>query len=442
MKILYYSIVFLFISNIVFSQGSNYALLFNGVDNFVSVAHNNVFNVSKVTLEAWIYWEETDGSNVDFVIGKSLEQFEIHTGGGSGTFGLRFIPTAGVYLDAPAGIISTNNWYHIAFEYDPSSSFAKGYINGVEVALTNHGTNPVTTSIITSSNDFNIAKRIDNSYYFKGKIDEIRIWNTIRTGEEINANMNSELTGSETGLIAYYKMSNGSGSTLDDNQVNGWNSGTIAGATWIISDAPLPVELTSFTANYVGGKVLINWQTATEVNNYGFQVERKKAKKESETWEKIGFVQGSGNSNSPKNYLFIDNLAHAHNLTLNPGNEVIQYRLKQIDFDGRYEYSNIAEVKVEAPKQFALEQNYPNPFNPTTTIKYSIPSLETTRRLVSTTLKIYDILGREVATIVNEQKAPGTYEVKFNASELASGVYFYKLSAGSFSLSKKMNIIK
>ena len=157
----------------------------------------------------------------------------------------------------------------------------------------------------------------------------------------------------------------------------------------------------------------------------------------SDEWKEITFVKGSGNSNSVKNYSFIDNLALAHDLIL----DHLQYRLKQIDLDGKYEYSDVVGVNVESPAQFTLEQNYPNPFNPTTTIKFSIPGEETTRRVVCT-LKIYNILGREVATLVNEQKAPGNYEVTFNGSKLASGMYFYKLSVGNFNDVKKFVLVK
>nr|HPN37745.1 hypothetical protein [Melioribacteraceae bacterium] len=103
--------------------------------------------MTKVTLEAWIFWKGSNGADVNFVMGKGVEELEIHTGGGSGNYGLRFIPTNSVYLDTPTNIFEANNWYHIAFVYEPSSSFAKGYINGKEVILTNRGNNPLSTAI-------------------------------------------------------------------------------------------------------------------------------------------------------------------------------------------------------------------------------------------------------------------------------------------------------
>ena len=214
-------------------------------------------------------------------------------------------------------------------------------------------------------------------------------------------------------------------------------------------DGALPIELLSFNAVVEDNSVKLNWNTATEVNNYGFNLERRVQSATTDKnaeWETLGFIKGNGNSNSPKNYSFTDDLTLPcrqagldHDLALD-----LQYRLKQIDFDGKFEFSDVVEVNIEVPSQFSLEQNYPNPFNPTTTIKYSIPAVETGHApsLQRITLKVYDILGREVATLVNEQKAPGNYEVKFNGSKIASGVYIYQLKAGSFSRTKKLLLMK
>ncbi len=212
------------------------------------------------------------------------------------------------------------------------------------------------------------------------------------------------------------------------NPSSNWSKLTNAIANTFGLD-PLPVTLISFSANLKEEKVYLSWQTATEVNNYGFNVERRT---KSEEWHKIAFVQGSGNSNSLKSYGYTDNLAHALGLAH------LQYRLKQIDFDGVYEYSKVVDVRIETPSEFKLEQNYPNPFNPSTEIGYRIP--ETGR----VTLKIYDVLGREVATLLEEVKEPGVYKSTFSAlgSSFSSGVYFYRVQAGSYSQTKKMLLIK
>ena len=169
--------------------------------------------------------------------------------------------------------------------------------------------------------------------------------------------------------------------------------------------------------------IRLDWATATEVNNYGFEVERKS----SYNWQKIGFVQGNGNCNSPKQYSFVDN---------NPyGGTSFQYRLKQIDSDGKFEYSEIVVVKI-LPEKYELYQNYPNPFNPSTTIKYSVPQGS------NVLIKVFDILGNEIETLVNEEKLVGIYEASWNATSLPSGVYFYKLQAGSFIDTGKMILLK
>ncbi len=202
----------------------------------------------------------------------------------------------------------------------------------------------------------------------------------------------------------------------------------------------LPVELTNFTANPTSKSVVLTWQTATEVNNYGFEIERQTVETllaTSNNWETIGFIEGHGNSSSPKDYTFTDDLL---NLNLSLG---LNYRLKQLDFDGNYEYSDVVEVKLaENVKSYKLEQNYPNPFNPSTVIKYSIPRSTELHSVSQTTLKVYDILGNEVATLVNENKSAGNYEVKFDASNLASGIYLYKLQSGDFVQTRKLMLLK
>jgi photosystem II stability/assembly factor-like uncharacterized protein len=203
-------------------------------------------------------------------------------------------------------------------------------------------------------------------------------------------------------------------------------SGNIGDVSTIIrtSNGALPVELTLFNGQWSGNNIRLNWKTATEVNNYGFEVERKT---NNTSWRKIGFVSGHGNSNSPKEYNFVDS---------DILNDKVLYRLKQIDFDGKYEYSKEILINIEAPKSFSLSQNFPNPFNPSTKIKYSI----STTCFVK--LKIYDILGRELLTLVNEQQNPGSYENIFNGTKYSSGIYFYELQAGDYLERKKLTFIK
>ncbi len=191
----------------------------------------------------------------------------------------------------------------------------------------------------------------------------------------------------------------------------------------VTTENPVPVELVAFNAKVDKKKIKLIWTTATENNNYGFEVERA----EKGNWEKIGFVQGAGNSNSSKSYSFVDEEIAEEN---------IAYRLKQIDFDGKFKYSEEIEVSSLIPNKTQLEQNYPNPFNPSTTISYMLAAKE------NVSIKVFDILGNEVATLVNENHEPGKYTVDFDASKLSSGIYFCRLIAGSKVKTMKMQLIK
>ncbi|MFN3560722.1 MAG: T9SS type A sorting domain-containing protein [Chloroherpetonaceae bacterium] len=185
----------------------------------------------------------------------------------------------------------------------------------------------------------------------------------------------------------------------------------------------LPVELTSFNAQVLNNGVRLTWTTASEVNNSGFEVQRSN---DQANWTALGFVRGAGTTTEAQSYSFTDAQASGR----------VFYRLKQIDFDGQFEYSNVIEVNVGLPKQFALDQNYPNPFNPTTTIAYQLPTAG------NVSLKVFDMLGKEVATLVNGRQEAGSYTVNFNANQLSSGVYFYRLQAGNFVQTRKMMLVK
>lgn len=195
-------------------------------------------------------------------------------------------------------------------------------------------------------------------------------------------------------------------------------------------DESLPVELLHFTASATESGVRLNWTTASETNNLGFEVERAPA--ESDAWKKIGFVDGAGTTTEETAYSFIDRAS------LSTG--TFFYRLKQLDFDGKFSYSPEVKAAAGVPQRFSLSQNYPNPFNPETAISYQLSSVS------EVSLKVYDLLGREVQTLVNERQSAGKYSVRFQAGGLASGVYFYRLSVGGqgggFRETKKMTVIK
>jgi hypothetical protein len=187
------------------------------------------------------------------------------------------------------------------------------------------------------------------------------------------------------------------------------NNGSVAYSYTILPDDPLPVELTTFTASVTKGNINLNWRTATELKNYGFEVERKSNNSD---WGKIGFVQGNGNSNVPKNYSFTDKEVTTGKY---------YYRLKQIDNDGKFEYSPIVEANLGSAQSYELSQNYPNPFNPSTVISYRLKEKGFVK------LRVYDIRGELVKVLVNETKEAGDYKAEFNGKGLASGVYIYRI---------------
>lgn len=187
---------------------------------------------------------------------------------------------------------------------------------------------------------------------------------------------------------------------------------------------PIPVELTSFTAVVAGESIVLNWSTSTETNNSGFEIERSL---DAITFSKIGFVEGSGTSTEIRSYSYTDNFLISSKA---------YYRLKQVDYDGSFEYSKTIELDYILPLEFSLEQNYPNPFNPSTKIIYYIAE----KGFVE--LIVYDFLGNKLVTLVNEEKGPGYYEANFKAQNISSGVYFYQLKFGSLVETKKMIFIK
>jgi len=215
--------------------------------------------------------------------------------------------------------------------------------------------------------------------------------------------------------------------TLTASGIEQFNLMTLAADTKLV-----PVELTSFTISTENKLVKLKWQTATELNNKGFEIERKNPgavnqNRDNQEWIKIGFVEGSGSTTEIKSYSFIDNIP--------TGGSNFIYRLKQIDFNGSYKYSDEIEVSI-LPDDFFLSQNFPNPFNPSTKISFSISKASFVK------IKVYDILGEEVTLLVNEEKSPGNYEINFYAENLSSGVYFYKMQAATFSQVKKMILMK
>jgi hypothetical protein len=190
----------------------------------------------------------------------------------------------------------------------------------------------------------------------------------------------------------------------------------------------IPVELTSFTASLNQNDVTLNWTTATEINNQGFEIQRSS----NGQFERVGYVVGHGTTTEIQNYVFTET-------NLNDG--LHYYRLKQIDYDGTFEYSPIQSIEVISPAVFALEQNFPNPFNPSTMINFSLAADS------KVSLTVFDVLGQEVANLISGNLAAGSHEINFNASNVNSGVYFYRIDATAvdgtnFTSVKKMILTK
>ena len=198
----------------------------------------------------------------------------------------------------------------------------------------------------------------------------------------------------------------------------------VNGNTFWVNGSPMPVELSSFSAVILENGIKLKWRTETEVSNYGFEILRQA---QNDRWSSLGFVEGHGNTNSPKEYSFIDD---------NVLSGKYSYRLKQIDNDGTFEYSKVIEIDADAPVGYKLSQNYPNPFNPATTIKFNLPESKVVK------IVVYDILGTAVKTLVDEFKEAGIHTINFNASEFASGTYVYRIETSNYVDIKKMLLIK
>ena len=192
----------------------------------------------------------------------------------------------------------------------------------------------------------------------------------------------------------------------------------------------VPVELTSFTGKYVGNTVQLNWSTATELNNLGFDVQRSIAGKE---FVSVGFVQGKGTTTEKNNYSYVDN-------SISP-NTIYSYRLKQIDFDGSYSFAGVVNLGKSLPLNFELAQNFPNPFNPTTKISFNLPVNS------NVSLEIYNLVGEKVKDVYNGALEAGSHTYEVNGSDLSSGIYVYRLTVAAengtnFVASKKMTLLK
>ena len=551
------------------SNGAGYALEFDGVDDFIDCGNSSSVNITEfITVEAWfksdafettqsIIKKNGSGSGYELSLSKNNNGnifFRLNANDSYRVNSTTLYPHDG------------NTWTHVAATYDGTDVIL--YINGSP-----EDTVSGPASISTNNNNLVIGTNAADSTMalFDGAIDEVRVWNVARSEAEIRETMCKKLTGSETGLVGYWRFDNVSGTNVTDltsnnndgtmHNMNAFNyvwsggalgdnsafdyvgnagtfsasvvhsdgdsisvtttSGTVTGLQVYRVDAvsertnsygplnynsdplrywgvkvygtgtptytvtynygghpgisdettlklvsrsnisdpswkdiaaslddvantltktgqtgteyalatfngdPLPVELAFFTATINGNNVELRWRTETEVNNYGFDIERSTDKL---NWEQLVFIEGHGNSNSPKEYNYFDSEIGESGK--------YYYRLKQIDNDGTFEYSKLVTANVGVPDHYSLSQNYPNPFNPVTRIDFTLPE---TQKVV---LKIYNMLGELVREIINKETDAGRYSIKFNSTGLASGVYIYRLETSAYVASRKMMLLK
>ncbi|MGA7159430.1 MAG: T9SS type A sorting domain-containing protein [Bacteroidota bacterium] len=346
--------------------------------------------------------------------------------------------TTGDYFLVPYGTASTGGGYF-------GRIFAKSSGSGFVFGLSKSVAPPTYESTVRS---FGTTYLVVVKYTFVGT-------NTsITTDDLVDLWVNPTIGSTET-TATISAVGNGD---KDNYATTGLNAvalrqGTVSSAPTVSVDGirvatswggiPLPVEINSFIAFVRKNGIELAWNTATEIDNYGFDVERKSmvngtlagqgtlgsAQSAMNGWTKVGFVNGNGTSNVPHRYSFVDNSTSFGTYS---------YRLKQIDHDGKFEYSNTIDAMVAiAPNTMQLGQNYPNPFNPQTSIEFVVPTTG------YTTLKVYNTLGEEVTTLVSGNIEAGVLNhISFNGDNFASGEYFYRLRSGSFVETKKMLMIK
>jgi hypothetical protein len=571
----------------VFGQGAGTALEFSGGP---SILVPNPITTSQFTIEFWIKTTQTAGTGDHWWSGTGLVDGEVAgvtNDFGTSLLGSKFAFGTGGTSDHTAistSDINDGKWHHVAGRRT-SDNYIQVFVDGrLEHTVAGGSAPPTAPSQLRMGGLLTEA-----NLFFEGFLDEVRIWNTTRTTEEIRNNMHVTLTGSEGGLIAYWRLDEGTGGVAKDDA--GDNDGTLSGFSsddwvsssvplgtgssaslfgiqtgtrdfgtlimeitddfdsptdvtvaglsegpatlpagsstvlsdryWIVhaygnvgtasanltftvpstftnngsaqaslyvlyyrdvtdegawsvmlngaasvtgttatfngitsfgqfaigTDDPLPVQLTSFTASASRLNAELRWRTESEVENYGFEIERRRMddgrrmmdggmtnQRQDETtsqrpWVTVGFVQGAGTSTAPREYSFVDQPDQ-------PGRYA--YRIKQIDHSGSFAYTAAAEVEVGiAPMEFTLGQNYPNPFNPTTTIEFTLPEDG------HVVLKVYDIAGREVATLLDQEMKAGVYQrAVFDAARLASGLYFARLQAGGQNVVRKMILLR
>ncbi|MCK6614130.1 MAG: YCF48-related protein [Ignavibacteriaceae bacterium] len=339
-----------------------------------------------------------------------------------------------IYIASPSVIFALGPGGRISKSVDGGSTFAQMPTLGTTTLYSMHFFNPDTGFVVGSSgkiwkttngtNFTEITSPVATTIYVVRFVNRQLGWFGASGGD-----IYFTLDGGET-WNRYPALLGSSQSTRDIQFAEGkmWIAGTDGMILKTNADPTIPVELTSFTAHYTGGTVTLTWVTATETNNAGFEIERSIQSPENGSWHSAGFVPGAGTSTERNIYTFTDQ----------PESDgSVYYRLKQKDLDGSYTYSQVIMINTGAVESFSLGQNYPNPFNPVTMIEFALAAQS------EITLKIYDILGKEIATLASGNYQAGRYTIPFDGTNYASGVYIYKLSYGKGqTITKKMTLLK
>ncbi len=343
-------------------------------------------------------WINQDGGGTSATFSGNVTVFTAYEGPDSGYCGQNYNGANGYLIDQwlISPVVNVHIGDTLSFYYRSVNASTTNYDDSIYVRLAPNGGNTIP--------DFTT-----NLGRYKVPLSTWTNWRHVFT---INGNIRF--------AIQYYITNGGVNGSYSDY----WGLDLVQ----VLGGPNVPVELTSFTASSISGNVELNWTTATEKNNKGFEVERKVNR----DYITVGFVSGNGTTTEVKNYNFIDK-------NLMPGKYF--YRLKQVDFDGTYEYSKAIEVEVAQPTEFALNQNYPNPFNPSTKINFSL-SVDS-----KVTLSVFNILGQKVATLINGNLSAGNHSAVFNANSMQSGIYLVKIEANgnngqNFSSIKKMTLMK
>lgn len=297
---------------------------------------------------------------------------------------------------------------------------------GVNLGLSKNTSDSTYVKWLNQTFSYNTTFLVVVGYEFVEGIanDTVRLWiNPDLSGQQPPADLIATSPNADDYITNFYVRQ------LDESP-DGYVDAIRIATDWNLS--PLPVQLSQFSINILSDKVKLEWKTETEKNNFGFDIQRLSQSSKNFDWEKIGFIRGNGTTNISSEYSFID-----YNLI--PGK--YYYRLRQIDNDGKFEYSERISINFSPVKNFSLSQNYPNPFNPTTKIKYTLPEAGSVK------LTIYNLLGQEIKVLIKTFQESGDYDMLFDAKDLDSGVYIYRVEEVSlrgnvYSQTKKMTLIK